>query len=50
MQSVPITSDVVGSNLVLGEMYNICLIKFVIVRWFSPGTLVSSTNKLTVTI
>ena len=35
MQSVPITTDVVSSNLDQGEVY----------RWFSPGAPVSSTNK-----
>jgi hypothetical protein len=38
MQSVPITTAVVSSNLDQGEVYNI--------RWFSLGPLVSSTNKI----
>jgi len=45
VQSVPITTKVVSSNPVHGEMYSIqhCVIKFV--SDFSPGTPVSSTNK-----
>ena len=50
MQSVPITTDVVSSNLDQGEVYNIiicdkvcqCLVTGL---WFSLGLLVSSTNK-----
>ena len=44
VQSVPITTKVVSSNPVHGEVYSIqhYLIKFV---RFSPGTLVSCTNK-----
>jgi hypothetical protein len=49
MHSVSITTDVVSSNLDQGELYSIqqYVIKFVseLRRWFSPGTLVSSTNK-----
>ena len=44
VQSVPITTKVVSSNPVYGEVYSIqhYVIKFVS---FSPDTLVSSTNK-----
>jgi hypothetical protein len=42
MQSVPTTTDVVGSNPTQGEVYNSLS---VVVQWFSPGTPVSSTNK-----
>ena len=53
MQSVPITTKVVGLNPVHGKVYSIqhCWIKFVNDllqdqgRRFSPGTPVSSTNK-----
>jgi hypothetical protein len=58
MQSVPITTDVVSSNTVHGEMYLELIqhymwtvIKFVsdnataTGRWFSPDTLASSNNK-----
>jgi hypothetical protein len=52
MQSVPITTNVVHSNLTHGEMYSMQLyvINFVRTllvagRWVSPGTLVSSTNQ-----
>ena len=46
MQSVPVTTRVVGSSPVHGEVYSIqhYVIKFVSV-WFSPGALVSSTGK-----
>jgi hypothetical protein len=48
MQSVPITTKVVSSNPVHGELYSIC---DKVYQWlatgqlFSPGTPVSSTNK-----
>ena len=48
MQLVPITTTVVSSNLAHGEVYSIQhnVIKFVSdFRWFSLGTLASSTNK-----
>jgi hypothetical protein len=50
MQSVPITTNIVSLNPVHGNTHSIhYVIKFVsdIVagRWFSPGTLVFSTNK-----
>jgi hypothetical protein len=51
VQSVPITTKVVSSNFVHGEVYWIqhYVIKFVSdlrqVGGFSPGTLVSSNNK-----
>ena len=46
MQSVPITTNVVSSNLDQGEVYNIYVIKFVRdLRWFSLGPLVSSINE-----
>jgi hypothetical protein len=52
LQSVPITTNVVHSNLTHGEVYSMQLyvIKFVRMLlaagwWFSPGTLVSSTNQ-----
>ena len=51
MQSVPISSIVVSSNPVHGEVYSIqhYVIKFVMSlatgQWFSPGTAVSSANK-----
>ena len=55
MQSVPITNNVVSSNAAHGEVHLIqryvIQIKFVSdSRQFSPGTPVSSTNKLTATI
>ena len=43
MQSVPITTDVVSSNIDQGEVYNI--MRLATGRWFSPGHLVSSSNK-----
>jgi hypothetical protein len=54
MQSVPITTKVVSSNRVHFEVYSIQhVITFcqwlVTGRWFSPGTLVSSTNKYDIT-
>jgi hypothetical protein len=54
MQSVPITTKVVSSNPVHFEVYSIQhVITFcqwlVTGRWFSPGTLVSSTNKYDIT-
>jgi hypothetical protein len=49
MQSVPITTKVVSSNPVHGEVYSIQHYKvcqrLATGRWLSPGTLVSSTNK-----
>ena len=46
MQSVPITTNVVSSNLDQGEVYDIYVIKFVHDwRWFSLGPLVSSINE-----
>ena len=48
MQSVPITTGVVSSNLDQGEVYNIIdkVCQWLTSgRWFSPGTPVSSTNK-----
>ena len=46
MQSVPITTNVVSSNLDQGEVYDIYVIKFVRdLRWFSLGPLVSSINE-----
>ena len=49
MQSVPFTTDVVGSNADQGEVYTTNVIKFVSDLWqvggFSPGPAVSSTNK-----
>ena len=46
MQSVPITTNVVSSNLDQGEVYDIYVIKFVRdLRWFSLGSLVSSINE-----
>ena len=53
VQSVPINTKVVRSNSIHGEVYSIqhYVVKFVIDLWqpagqlFSPGTLVSSTNK-----
>jgi hypothetical protein len=48
MQSVPITTKVVSSNPAPGEMHSMqhYVIKFVSdVRWISPGTPVSSSNK-----
>ena len=48
MQSVPITTNVVSSNLDQGEMYNIIdkVCQWLATgRWFSPGPQVSSTNK-----
>jgi hypothetical protein len=57
MQSVPITTNVVSSNPVHGDVYTIqhYVTKFVsdlrqTGRWFSPGTLVTSTNKVTAMI
>jgi hypothetical protein len=45
MQSVPITTDVVHSTPAQGKEYNY-VIKFDSdIRWFSPGTPVSSPNK-----
>jgi hypothetical protein len=51
MQSVPITTNVVGSNSSHGELYS--MQHYVIVyqrlatgRWISPGTPVFSTNKI----
>jgi len=43
MQSVHITTDVVSSNIDQGEVYNI--MRLATGRWFSPGHLVSSSNK-----
>jgi hypothetical protein len=47
MQSVPKTTKVMCSNPAHGEVYSIQhnVIKFFSVRWFSPATSVSSTNK-----
>ena len=46
MESVPITTDVVSSNLDQGEVYNIKVCQWLATgRWFSPGPPVSSTNK-----
>jgi len=52
LQSVPITTNGVSSNPPHGEMYSIqhFVINFVsdlqpVGQWFSPGTLISSTNK-----
>ena len=49
VQSVPLTTNVVSSNHFHGEVYLIQhYVKFVTDfagRWFSPGTLVSTTNK-----
>ena len=48
VQSVPITAKVVSLNPVHGEVYSIqhYVIKFASdLRWFSPGTQVTSTNK-----
>ena len=50
MQSVPINTKVVSSNPVHGEVYSIqkfsqSLSVTCDTLWFSPGTLVSSTNK-----
>ena len=47
MQSVYITTKVVSSNPVHDEVYSIqhYVITFVSGRWFSPGTLFSSSNK-----
>jgi hypothetical protein len=42
MQSVPITSDVVSSNLDQGRCTTLC---DKVCQWFSPGPPVSSTNK-----
>ena len=44
MQSVPITTDVVSSNLDQGEVYTICQ-WFAAGLWFSPAPPVSSANK-----
>jgi len=51
MQSVPITTKVVSLNPIHGEVYSIhYVIKvcqwLVTGRWFYPGTLVPSTNKI----
>jgi hypothetical protein len=43
MQSVPITTDVVSSNIDQGEVYN--SMRLATGRWFFPGHLVSSSNK-----
>jgi hypothetical protein len=43
MHSVPITTDVVSSNLDQGEVYNIMWLATG--QWFSLGPLVSFTNK-----
>jgi hypothetical protein len=43
MQSVPITTDVVSSNIDQGEVYNI--MRLATGQWFSPGHLASSSNK-----
>ena len=48
MQSVPITTDVVSSNLHQGKVYNICnkVCQWLVTgQWFSTGLPVSSTNK-----
>jgi hypothetical protein len=46
MQPVPITTDVVSSNLDQGEVYNIMWkSSSVTCRLFSPGSPVSSINK-----
>jgi hypothetical protein len=48
MQSAPITIDVVCSNLYQGEVYLKCDKGGQLLatgRWFSPGPLISSTNK-----
>jgi hypothetical protein len=47
MQSVPITTDVVSSNLDQDKVYNITCVcqRLATGRWFSPGPPVSSTNK-----
>jgi hypothetical protein len=46
MQSVPITTDVVSSNLDKGEVSNIKVCQWLATaRWLSPGHLVSSNNK-----
>jgi hypothetical protein len=51
VQSVPITTKVVSSNHVHGEMYSICNIMWKSLSvtcdssFFPPGTLVSSINK-----
>jgi hypothetical protein len=46
MQSVPITTDVVSSNLVQDDVYNIIWYSLSVTgRWFSPGPPVYSTNK-----
>ena len=46
MQPVPITTDVVSSNLDQGEVYNIMWKSLsVTCRLFSPGSPVSSINK-----
>jgi hypothetical protein len=47
-ESVLITIDVVSSNLDQGEVYNIIRSSLSVTcgsRWFSVGTLISSTNK-----
>jgi hypothetical protein len=46
MQSVPITTDVVSSNLDQGEVYNIMWKSLSVTcdkSWFPPGTPVSTT-------
>ena len=46
MESVPITTDVVSSNLDQDEVYNIKVCQWLATGWwFSPGPPVSSTNK-----
>ena len=47
VQSVPITTIIESSNPVYADVYLIqqYVIKFVTGVWFSPGALVSSTNK-----
>jgi len=42
MQSVPITTKVVSSNLARGEVYSIQHYVIMFVGYFSPGTLVST--------
>ena len=44
MQAVPITTKVVSSNSVIGEVDSIQHY-LIVCRWFSPRTLVSYTNK-----
>jgi hypothetical protein len=47
MQAVPFTTKVVSSNPACGEVHTMQLyvIKLAAGLWFSPGTLVYSTNK-----